>query len=124
MSEQKLTETQLKTWKAGNLKIRCMEYVYTGRLTDYRCTRNATVERDDMLYCKTHDPVRVKERRQARNEKWEATYKQKDDRRGQLKAEFVRRIVELDQLDATDKREDEAATLVDEILSAGMGWWR
>lgn len=36
----------------------------------YRCTRRGTVERDGKRYCKQHDPVALREKREKRNAEW------------------------------------------------------
>ena len=36
----------------------------------YRCSRKGKVQVDGKWYCKQHDPVEVKRREQAREEKW------------------------------------------------------
>lgn len=59
-------------------KLRCVG-LCSGDWHSYQCTRDAVVMREeatltgwvDKPYCKQHDPVRVKERRDARNAQWD-----------------------------------------------------
>lgn len=43
-----------------------------GYLHKYHCPKTGKVERDGKWYCGTHDPVKIKERQEKRNAKWEA----------------------------------------------------
>ena len=45
------------------------------------CGRTATVERNGKWYCKMHDPVRIREREDARREENNAQWKAEDNRR-------------------------------------------
>lgn len=96
--------------------IFCSENVFGGLVGGGRCSKGATVVRDQEPYCGTHDPVRVKERRAAREKKWVDKEARKDEHRKQCKADFTKRIMET-------TTEMPAAALVDEILSAGFAWW-
>ncbi len=52
---------------------RCCEQVATNGLWNryHQCTRLGSVTRDGKVYCKTHDPVAIKERHNARDKKWQ-----------------------------------------------------
>jgi len=45
----------------------------------HRCPYKGVIERDGKRYCRIHDPVKVLERRTAREEKWEADYRARAD---------------------------------------------
>lgn len=40
----------------------------------YRCSRNATIERDGKWYCWQHDPIRVEADKQKRRARWDARH--------------------------------------------------
>lgn len=59
--------------RAAKSEAQCIEHVY-GRDRGSRgspCGKLAKVERDGKPYCGTHDPVRVAEKRAARDAEWE-----------------------------------------------------
>jgi hypothetical protein len=45
------------------------------------CGNKASIEREGKAYCLTHDPVRIKEKREARNAKWRDELQAEDDAR-------------------------------------------
>ena len=45
----------------------------------HQCPYKGVIERDGKRYCRIHDPVKVLERRTAREEKWEADYRARAD---------------------------------------------
>ena len=49
--------------------VRCSGKVYSG-LFSHQCACNGTLEHDGALYCKTHHPPTVKEKRAVRQQKW------------------------------------------------------
>jgi len=115
--KKKHTEKELEDWRAGKVRYGCQETVFGERMWDHQCQKGATAERNGWLYCKTHDPVRVNERREARNKKWAEERAQKERKRARRRTEFTKRVM-------ATTAEAPAAALVDEILSAGFGWWR
>ena len=56
-------------------KVRCSREVpgegRWGVFHMHQCTRKATVERNGKPFCKTHDPVAIKERDDARHREWQ-----------------------------------------------------
>lgn len=52
-------------------KTKCQARVWSG-FQMYDCSKKSKVERDGKWYCGTHDPVRVKEKKDARSAKWDA----------------------------------------------------
>ena len=49
----------------------CSATVYrSGVFCGYQCLNKPKVERDGKLYCSVHDPVRIAEKRNAKEEKW------------------------------------------------------
>jgi len=73
------------------------------------CLNKAKVEREGKPYCGTHDPVKVKERREKINKKWEDIYatenkirKYKDDME-KFRDECVKVVRGIAKSDATPK---------------------
>ncbi len=60
-------------------KSQCCRTVYTGYCS-HKCQRAGTVERDGAFYCKQHDPVRIKEKDELKNKKWEQERLKRDER--------------------------------------------
>ena len=61
---------------------KCEELVYSrygAWPVHNQCENNAKVERDGRRYCGTHDPVRIKEKQDARNKKWTEERKAKQE---------------------------------------------
>ena len=53
-------------------KHTCCKRVYSGSFTGHICGRGAKYENDGKWYCKTHDPVSVKEKNDIREAEWRA----------------------------------------------------
>jgi len=45
----------------------------------YQCSRRSVVVRDEKPYCKIHDPIYKKQKRDAREAKWRAQWKRRDE---------------------------------------------
>ena len=55
--------------------IRCCEMIYR-----HQCSKSGKIERDGKWYCGTHDPVRIKEKREERGRKWSERFRaQRED---------------------------------------------
>lgn len=88
----------------------CCARVSSGRgFFSSSCTKKASVERDGQSYCGTHDPVKVKERQEKRNKKWEELYsaenkirKYKDDMEA-FRDECVKAVRSIAEGNATPK---------------------
>ena len=64
---------------------KCSKRIHKG-WSAYTCSKNAKVERDGRLYCGTHDPIKVAERRVKQKAKWDekwAAQKKASERRAQ-----------------------------------------
>ena len=61
---------------------------HPGRFRSSPCQCRGSVARDGVPYCGTHDPVRIKERTEARNKKWDEKWAERQ--RGWDKAKRVR----------------------------------
>jgi uncharacterized Zn finger protein (UPF0148 family) len=68
------------------------------------CSNNAKYERDGKWYCGTHDPVAIKARDDARNEKW--------------RIERAENKAQANEKDATEKLQAHKAACFDELLAA------
>lgn len=74
---------------------RCKQRVYSGSFTGHQCQNRATVGD----YCKIHDPVRLKARRDEQNAKWDAEWKRRKEAEeariaaAEAKADLERRTV-------------------------------
>ena len=79
----------------------------------HSCLRQGIIQRDGKLYCKTHDPVEVEKRDDARNAKWKAESEASDFHR--------RRKLELwqkgEKYDALKTRMDNLETVLQQLLS-------
>lgn len=59
---------------------RCCASVYrAGMFRPGRCSMNASLEYEGKTYCKLHYPPAVDVKRKARDDRWEAEYKAKDE---------------------------------------------
>lgn len=83
----------------------------------HRCSNAAKAERDGKSYCNTHDPVRVKERREKKYQERQDNVNLVLARREQERQEFITRVIEMGQLEHDVQKT--ATRLVDEILSTG-----
>ena len=58
---------------------KCSERI-SGRFHSYQCSKSGKIERDGRWYCGTHDPVRIKEKREERDRKWSEGFRaQRED---------------------------------------------
>jgi glutathione S-transferase len=57
----------------------CSARVWNG-MSRSTCSRNAKVERNGLHYCGLHDPVRVKEKNDKRNAKWQEEWNAREER--------------------------------------------
>lgn len=66
-----------KAKKAAPPEHWCIEYIRGRNMWSfsYRCNKRASYERDGKWYCGTHDPVRVKAKREERDAKWNEKWK-------------------------------------------------
>ena len=69
-----------------------------------KCSKTAKYERDGKWYCGTHDPVAIKARDDARNEKW--------------RIERAENKAQANEKDATEKLQAHKAACFDELLEA------
>ena len=68
-------------WGNNPDMTKCRAHVSTnGSFYGHQCTNKGIIDRDGVLFCRTHDPVAVEEKRAKRNEKWEAQWKEKNER--------------------------------------------
>lgn len=59
--------------------IRCCEMIYRQSYR-HQCPKSGKIERDGKWYCGTHDPVRIKEKREERDRKWSERFRaQRED---------------------------------------------
>lgn len=83
-------ESEMKLLKPEE---RCRERVYDGFAHSYQCSRRGSVNRGGNLYCKQHDPVRLAERKAARQAKrdadWEARERRDAERQARRKYELA-----------------------------------
>lgn len=66
-----------------------------------QCSKNAKVEREGKWYCGTHDPVAVKQKREARDLEWREKYaaeRSEEQEKRNAKAEIERRAGCFDDL--------------------------
>ena len=64
-------------WNKKDDPTRCIVGVYqtwTNSPISYQCRRKWTVQREDKYYCKQHDPVQVKKRRDVTAAKWKVQH--------------------------------------------------
>ncbi len=85
-------------------KKKCCARIYAG-LNGYQCRNNATIDRFGKVYCRIHDPVRIKEKIEARNKKWDKEFADKEAK--QLAAEEKQQALERDAARYRFLREDE-----------------
>jgi hypothetical protein len=56
----------------------CSEKVYPndrwGAFHPHQCSRKGSIKRDGKFYCKTHDPVAIKQKRAAQDAKWKKEF--------------------------------------------------
>ena len=53
---------------------KCSERI-SGRFHSYQCSKSGKIERDGRWYCGTHDPVRIKEKREESTRKWSERFR-------------------------------------------------
>lgn len=53
---------------------KCSERVFEG-FHSHQCSKSGKIERDGKWYCGTHDPVRIKEKREERDRKWSEKFR-------------------------------------------------
>src|SRR3990167_595936 len=81
----------------------------------HQCPYKGVIERDGKRYCRIHDPVKVLERRTAREEKWEADYRARADQYARS-SDVVRAATAREQaLNARLKQAEKLAAAVREI---------
>ena len=62
-------------------KQRCEERVWgSGSYKSHQCYRDAKVERDGKHYCTIHDPVRIEEKRKAKEDKWNKEFSERREK--------------------------------------------
>ena len=70
----------------SNETIRCSTLIYgPGMFRGVQCSHAMKVRRNEKPYCNKHDPEKVQERRDARDEKWQA----KHDAQRQIEASAI-----------------------------------
>ena len=85
----------------------------------HQCPYKGVIERDGKRYCRIHDPVKVLERRTAREEKWGADYRARADQYARS-SDVVRAATAREQaLNARLKQAEKLAEAVKELLSHG-----
>jgi len=71
-------------------KLRCVARVFD-RWHSHQCSRKGVVEQDGKLYCKQHDPERIKSKREAETGKFKAQWE--ESRRNEADADkLIKRL--------------------------------
>ena len=68
-----------------NDRPRCAAMIYSGSWPTH-CSRYGVIERDGKMYCRQHDPVAVKARREERDRRWRAEWAAEDELNRKRKA--------------------------------------
>ena len=83
-------------------KKKCCGSVWpTGAYRSQQCAKNGKFVRDGKHYCKTHDPVSIKEKNNARNDAYEVAYERRCNLRNEVeqkRAEEKRKVEMFDAL--------------------------
>lgn len=94
-----------KERRAKERPPRCSAFVsHPHMFSPGQCSKNGKVERDGKWYCTVHDPVKVKERSDAKSKAYDAEWKAKEvrrervQRREQIADELARKVKRLDYL--------------------------